>query len=435
MAIGISSFQTIYQTYYPDASLPYLVPKEAVLLNMFLGGNTDGQVSGDVVDMPWLFGPSTGVSQTYSTAANLANNAPQALRPTVRMSQLYKNASFLDKDNILSQGEASYGELMETVIAGYRADFLNKVDQLFHGNGTGNRCAVTYTNTNAAKLPLVSAPTQLTNDTGAKLGAPVGQAVFEKNDSVVLTSTNPNDGTAPTVVAGPFSISSVDGVANTITLSADPGLVDGRVYGVALAGDTLGFSAALLLPALIGVAAYNPYGGPTAGESFLGVDRSVYGTRTAGTYFDGSVNYSMEQAIRKGATAMKNTGVETGGVTACLYPDDYDTLDFKMTSQNRYSSHELGVVFFDSIAISSTMGRLNIVVDTHQQKGQARLYAPNACQLMYRGGLPHFATLSTGLDEQWGNNYDGREKRMRAYLQLRCRDPRKLNVTLLPQSI
>ncbi len=433
MAIGISSFQTLYQTYYPDSELPYLTPKDAVLLNMFLGGNTDGQVSGDVVDMPWLYGPAAGVSQTYAVAANLANNAPAALRPTVRMSQVYKNMSFLDKDNILSEGEASYGELMETTVKGVRNDFLSNVDQLLHQNGSGVRAAITYTTANGALLPLVGSVTNLT--TSGSAGAPVGQTIFEVNDSVVLTTTNPNDGTVAVIAAGPLLVASVDGNANTVTLASDPGLSNATVYGIAKTGDTLGFNSSLLLPSIIGVAAYNPYGGPASGESFLAVDRSKYGTRLAGTYFDGSSGYSFEQALRKGLTGMKNTGVETGGVTACLYPDDFDTMDFKMTAQNRYQSHELGVVFFESIAINSTMGRCNVVVDVHQEKGRGRLYGPNCIQLMYRDGLPHFAKLDTGLSEQWGANYDGREKRMRAYLQTRCRDPRKLAVVKLPASI
>jgi hypothetical protein len=51
---------------------------------------------------------------------------------------------------------------------------------------------------------------------------------------------------------------------------------------------------------------------------------------------------------------------------------------------------------------------------------------------MYRDGLPHVATLGDGSTEQWGQNYDGREKRLRAYFQMRVRDPRKLGVGKLP---
>lgn len=436
MAIGISSFETLYQTYYPDASLPYLTPKDAVLLNMFLGGSTDTKVSGDLVDMPWLYGPASGVSQSYSVAANSANNAPQALRPQVRMSQAYKSLSFLDKDDILSRGEASYGDLMETTIAGARMDFLSKIDQLLHQNGSGVEAAVTYTTANGAILPFVSSRTGLNAGTTYYASAPVGQTLFEINDSVVLTSTNPTDGTLPTVVAGPFTIVAVNSSGgNSVTLSSDPGLTDTRAYGIALTGNTLGFASANLNPAVIGVQAYNPYGGVTTTDSFLGVNRNTYGNRLAGTFFDATSGYSIEQGIRKGLTQMKNTGVQGGGVTAAMHPDDYDTLDFKATAQNRYTQHELGAVFFDALAINSTMGQARCVVDTHQEKGMTRLYAPGCIELMYRNSLPHFATLRTGLDEQWGANYDGREMRMRAYLQTRCRDPRKLGVVQLPVSL
>jgi hypothetical protein len=439
MAIGISSFETIYQTYYPDADLPYLTPKDAVLLNMFLGGSTDGQVSGDVVDMPWLLGAAPGVSQTYVTAANLSNLAPTAVRPQVRMSQVYKNLSFLDKDQILSQGEAAYGELMETTIKGSRQDFLCSLDELLHGNATGNRVAFAWASATPTVLALVPAPATLAGDTAGtrQLGAGVGQTFFEVGDQIVINSTNPADGTLAVTISGPYSVTAVDGNKNTVTISASPAadLINLSVYAIAIAGDVLGFNSALLLPGLIGVGNYNPYGGVGVTDNFLGVNRSIYGTRAAGTYFDATSGYSIEQGLRKGATQMKNTGLEAGGVTSCMHPDDYDTLDFKLTSQNRYGSHQLGQVFFDSIAISSTMGRMDTVVDVRQAKGQTRLYAPNPIELMYRNGLPHFATLRSGLDEQWGTNYDGREMRMRAYVQTRCRDPRKLSIVALPVSI
>lgn len=435
MAVGISNFQTLYQTYYPDSELPYLIPSSAVLLNMFLNGSTIPNVSGDVVDMPWLAGPPTGTSQTYSIAAGLAGNAPKALRPQVRVSQLYKNISILDKDNLLSKGEAAYGELMEVTVKGARMDFLNKLDMLLHLNGSGNRAAFTWASATPKVLTFVNAVTQLTGDTnGAALGGPVGQTVFEVGDQVVVTSTNPSDGSIPTVVAGPYNVVSVDGNANSITLDQDPTafLTNTNTYAVALAGDNLGFSSALLNPAIIGVAAYNPYGGVSTTDSFLGVNRSQFGTRYSGTYFNATTGFSIEQGLRKAATGMKNTGIESSGVTVCLHPDDYDTLDFKMSAQNRYATHEIGVAFFDSLRINSTMGSMNMVVDVHQAKGQARLYAPNAMELMYHDSLPHFASLRGGEEEAFGRNYDGRELRLRAYVQTRTRDPRRLAVVALP---
>lgn len=432
--IDQQTFQTLYQTYYPDASLPYLLPEELPLINYLIGGNTDGQVSGDVVDMPWLFGAAAGFSQTFSNAQNQAANAPQALRPQIRLSQAYKVMGFQDKGETLSDGEASYGDLMEVTVDGARRDFLSKLDQLDHLNGSGNVGSITYTGTPQANAVVFNiAPTQLTGDTlGSPVGTSVIQTLFEINDQIVFTSTNLNDGTPPTVVAGPFTIKEVDSDNNTIYLDSNPPLTIGNTYGVAGAGNTMGFNAALIYPSVIGVEAYNPYGGVSQSDNFLGVNRSIYKSRTAGTWADVSKNFSMEGGIRRLATKMREAGVPPGGVWCGMYPTDYDALDTKLTTQNRYADHRLGEVFFDAIVINSTMGRINVIADPHQSQGRFRLYAPGAMQKMYRNGLPHFAMLRNGTDEQWGANYDGREKRLRAYEQNRCMDPRKLATGLLP---
>lgn len=434
MAAGISNFQTIYQTYYPDDQLPYLVPSTAIVLNMALGGSTDGRVSGDVVDMPWLYDEAAGVSQTFSVAQSAAGNAPAAVRPTVRMSQMYKVVSFLDKDEILSQGEASYGDLMEVTMKGVRNNFLSNLDQVLRGNGSGNRASFTWASATPTVLALNSVPTGLTGDsTGSALGSPVGQTVFTKGDSVVITSTNPKDGTAPTQAAGPFTITGISGAANTITISANPGLTNGNVYGIAKAGDTLGFNSALLTPAAIGLDAFNPYGGVATTDSFLGVNRSAYDTRLSGSWGDFSTNFTVEQAIKRLATQMTNSGVEPGGFTVGMFPSDMDALDIKLQTQQRYTSTQVGVFYHEGIAVNTSAGRVNVISDPHQAQGLFRMYAPNALQLMYRDGLPHLARLKDGQTEQWGQNYDGRETRLRAYFQLRVRDPRKLGIGKLAQ--
>ena len=444
MAIGISNFETLYQTYYPDSQLPYLLPKNLPLLNMVLGGSTDGQVSGDVIDMPWLAGPATGVSQTFATAQAMAGNAPQSLRPQVRLSQLFKVISILDKDQIQSQGSASYGELMEVTVRGARMDILNKLDYLLHANGTGNRASFTFASATPTVLSLNSTPTGLTGDTfGIALGAPVAETLFEINDQVVITSTNRADGTAPTIVAGPVTVTAVTSLINpvggqsqsiTVSASLAGSLTNSSVYGIALAGDTLGFSTALLNPSIIGLDAFNPYGGPQSGESFLGVNRTVFPTRYAGNWINGS-NLNIEQALKRSATMMANSGVEPGGLVALMNPLDFDSLEAKLQSSARYMATELGVFFFDAIALNTAMGKVSVVCDPHVQQGFVRFVAPGALQLMYRNGLPHVATLTGGVNEQWGANYDGREQRLRSYAQMRCVDPRRLGIVKLPSVV
>lgn len=434
MAVGISNFSQIYQTYYPDDQLPYLVPSTAVVLNMALGGSTDGQVSGNQIDMPWLFDEAAGVSQTFSVAQAAAGNAPSALRPTVYLSQAYKVLSFLDKDEIMSRGEASYGDLMEVTMKGVRNNFLSNIDLMLRGNGSGNVASFTWASATPTVLAFNSIPTGLTSDTtGAVLGSPVGPTAFTKGDSVVITSTNPKDGTAPTTVAGPFTVTGLSGLGNTITISANPGLTNGNVYGVAKAGNTLGFNTSMLTPGVIGLDAYNPYGGVSATDNFLNQNRSTaIDQRVAGSWGDFSTNFTVEQAIKRCATLMTNSGVEPGGFVIGMFPTDMDALDLKLQTQQRYTSTQVGVFYHEGIALNTSAGRVSVIADPHQAQGFFRVYAPGAMQLMYRDGLPHVATLKNGQTEQWGQNYDGRETRLRAYFQMRVRDPRKLAIGKLP---
>lgn len=434
--IDNSTFQTLYQTYYPDDSLPYLLPEDLPLVNMLVGGNNDGlMVTGDVVDMPWLFGAPAGFSQTFATAQNQAANAPQAIRPQVRLSQAYKVMGFLDKAERQSQGPASYGDLMEVTVGGARMDFLSKLDQLMQGNGSGNVASFTWASATPTTITFNSTPTGLTGDTnGAALGAAVIQTMFEVNDQIVITTTNPSDGTSPTVTAGPFTVVSVDGVANTLVINANPNLTDGNVYGVAGAGNTMGFSSALIYPSIIGVGSYNPYGGVKSTDSFLGTSRFAFQPRLTGSWLDASSKYSIEGGAKKLSSMMRNSGVRPGGCIMMAHSDDVDALDAKLQTQQRYSQPQIGSFFFEGLRVSSGLGSLSIVVDPHRQKGLPRIYKPGCVQLMYSGGLPHFATLSNGTDEQWGLTYDGREKRLRAYIQTRAIDPRGLGVVKIAKT-
>lgn len=411
MAINASAFQTLYQIYYPDSELPYHLPENLPLLNMLMGGNTDGQVSGYVTDMPWLLSPSTGVSQSFNIAQQASNNAPTALRPQVYLSQLYKLVDFSDKSEYLSRGEAAYGDLMENVMSGVRMDFLNKLDQLCHGTGSGVRCSIAASATSAT----------------ITLGTNAAETYFEIGDRIVTTTNNPTDGTAPTFSQGPFTVTAVG--QNTITINTSITVTSSQF--VAIYGDTLGFSSALVDPAIIGVGAFNPYTAPTAGENFLGVDRSVFVNRAAGYRYDGSTR-SIEAATKRIATYMSQGGVASGGAKVFYAPTDMDALEDKLASYQRFSQSQLGVFFFDSIALNSPLGRLECVADPHQDSGYARLYKPGGLELQYKDGLPHLASLSGGVNEEFGQNFDGRSLRLRGYCQLRCLDGRKQGIVKLP---
>ena len=417
MAITSGSFQSLYQVYYPQAELPYLVPQNLPLINMLVGGNSDGAVSGFITDMPWLLSPSVGVSQSFSEAQTQSNNAPTPLRPQVRLSQIYKLVDFSDKDELLSDGAASYGDLMENVVGGARNELLSNLDQLCHGAGSGIRCQV------AAGVAVTTTTIPLTTQ--------ATETFFELNQRIVICSNAPTSGVPPTIVQGPLVVTNVS--QTSITVNAVSGADIQGLY-IAKAGDTMGFNTASLEPSLIGMDAYNPIVAPQPRENFLGVDRSVFSTRASGYRFDGSTR-SSEAAIKRLATLMSQGGVNAGGAKVFMAPVDMDALEDKLASYQRFQQSQLGVFFFDSIALNSPLGRLEIMSDPHQTQGFARIYSPGGLQLQYRNGLPHLATLSGGVDQEFGQNFDGRSVRLRAYTQIKCLDPRKQGIVALPATV
>jgi hypothetical protein len=415
MSVGISTFQTLFQTYYPESDLPYLVPDNLPLLNMI---PKEGGLSGDVIDMPFLYGAKQGVSQSFDAAAAQSGGSPNSVRPTVRCSQMYDIVEFLDKDWVLSQGEAAYADLFQKTMTGAMMAFNNEMDLLLHAEGNGVRGQVSSVSTNVITL----------TSTGS-YALPL-ETTFEVGMQVQPATSAPVDGSVPAGLGSPVTITNVDGDARTITVS------DGSVFDsttnkyIVVRGNGIGFSASNTNGALIGLGAFNPYTAPSASENFLGIDRTRYTTRLAGYRYDGS-SRSIEDAIKRLAAKMSMGGVKSASV-ALVNPLDWDSLDSKLGSNVRYSSVQSVTYGFDSIVLNTAAGRLDVVSDPHQQLGYCRVLDPSALVLRHALTLPHLADIQGRTQEQ-GANFDGRTVRLRAYMQLCLKDPRKLGIVKLPQ--
>jgi hypothetical protein len=432
MSIGIANFQTLFQSFYPEIDLQYLIPDNLPLLNAV--PKTE-YVSGDVIDHPFLYGTPAGYSTDFNVAQTQAGNAPRAVRASLRMSQAYKNLEFLDKDTILSQGQDAYADLFQKTVEGAFALFYNQMDMEGHGSGTGWRGTVaalpgTANPTNGATLPantisLTSAlPLEATFDQDQQLqfatyaGFPLLGSIFP-----------PSDGRQATTLSPIVQVTAVDPIAQTLTLSDASQATVGCF--VVQAGGAVGFSSANLYGGLIGMDAWQPYGGvPATGDNFCGINRQVYNTRLAGYYFDGS-RLSMEDAVKRLSAKMSLGGARSA--TLCLmHPLDVDALDSKMMTFGRYSTFDTAMYGFDSIVIKGAAGRIDVVSDPHQARGFARLVDASTWVIYHRLALPHVVDVDGRTVEQ-GLNFDGRTARIRAYFQMACYEPHKNGIVKLPQ--
>jgi len=431
MAVGIQNFQTLFQTFYDRDSLPWLIPDNLPFLNLI--PKKDG-LSGDIIDHPFKYGAAQGYSADFATANSAAGSAPRAARATLRCSQAYDFVEFFDKDKALSEGDAAYEDLVTDVMTGKIMDFNKNLDLDLHGSGTGWRGTV------------AAIPGQINPFTGATLAqnqiavaTAFGlEAVFDQDQllqAAVYTGFPltgsifpPADGRAPTTLSSQVMVTAVDGISRTLTLT-DATAFTANSF-IVQAGGAIGFNASNTYGAIIGADAWVPFGGVTQTDSFCGLNRSIYPTRLAGYWMDGS-RLSIEDAIKRMSAKMSQGGARSTNV-GLINPLDFDALDSKLGMNVRYGTVQSATYGFDSIVINGAAGRIDMVPDPHQPQGYVRLIDPSTWLFNHKYGIPHIVDVENRTMEQ-GGNFDGRTARLRMYGQLRCMEPQKNGIVKLPQ--
>lgn len=432
MAIGIQNFQTLFQTYYGDGKLDWLVPDNLPFLNMI---EKVGELSGDIIDHPFLYGTPQGYSIDFNTAMQQASNPARAARAMLRCSQAYAAVEFFDKDRALSEGDAAYADVVTTVLTGKIMDFNNQLDLDLHAGGTGWRGTVGAV---AGGTNPVTGATLGTNQifVTSALGL---EAVFNQDQQIQAVAYSgytpptgsifpPADGRTPTSTSNPVQITAVDAMARTLTLT-DASAFTAGVY-IVQSGGAIGFNTSNLYGGIIGMDAWNPYGGVTGSDLFCGLNRSIYPTKLAG-YTRNFQNLSIEDAIKRGSAVMSQGGARTTNI-GLLNPLDFDALDSKMGTNVRYGTVSTATYGFDSIVINGAAGRMDMVSDPHMPQGFVRLIDPTTWKLCHKFDIPHIVDVESRTMEQ-GANFDGRTARLRFYGQLRCMAPHKNGIFRLPQ--
>lgn len=423
MPVGIQNFQTLYKTCFPKRDLPWLIPENLPFLNMI---PKDDSMEGDIIDHPFKYGAAQGYSPDFATAQAQAGTAPRACRVQLRCSQAYDFVEFFDKDKEFATGDGAYGDLVLETLKGKYADFLKNVDLDAHAGGTGWRGTV-------AALPGGINPvdgTTLPANTIAVSSGFALEATFDQ-DQLIQAATYagfplpgspfpPSDGRLPTTLSGNVQILAVDGNARTLTVT------DASVFSVGSfivnAGGAIGFSSNNQYGAIVGMDAWQPYGGVASTDAFLGINRSVYPTRLAGYSFDGS-RLSIEDALKRAGAKMSQGGARNSNIIL-TNPMDFDSLDSKLGSGKVYAEIKTATYGFESIVLNTASGRCDVVSDPHMIQGFARIIDPSTWLLSHKKELPHLVEVEDRHMEQ-AATFDGRTARIRAYPQIRCFEPHK----------
>jgi len=207
-------------------------------------------------------------------------------------------------------------------------------------------------------------------------------------------------GVAGVIRAGADTISAVDRNAGTFQL-AGGAVPAGWIAGPP--GDFL-FQEGDLLAAggtvVTGLSGWLPTVAPVAGDAFFGLDRSIDPTRLAGSRFNG-IGLPIEEALKRISTLIVRNGGRPD--TVFLNPIDYERLELSLEGRARFETMTTQVggkrsatVGFDSMIITTTAGKANVVADVDCPQGTGYMLQMDTWEMHHLKGLPHMLTRGAG---------------------------------------
>ena len=235
----------------------------------------------------------------------------------------------------------------------------------------------------------------------------------------LVTLTNPSDivhfevnmminaadwdgtGAAGVIRATVDTISAVDRNAGTFQLAGGAAPVG---WTAGPPGDYL-FQEGDLLAAggavVTGLAGWLPTAAPVLGaDNFFGLDRGIAPTRLAGSRFNG-VGLPIEEALKRISTLIVRNGGRPD--TVFLNPIDYERLELSLEGRARFETMTTQVggkrsatVGFDSMIITTTAGKANVVADVDCPQGTGYMLQMDTWEMHHLKGLPHMLTRGAG---------------------------------------
>lgn len=172
-----------------------------------------------------------------------------------------------------------------------------------------------------------------------------------------------------------------------------------------------------------GVGAWVPSTAPTGGDSFGGLDRSLYGSVASGIRFSGS-GLPMKSALIQCAELAVNEGASPE--YAFVNPTDYASLVDSLGTYVRYNTVKPfdATVSFEGVVVATSDGSVTVLADRSVNKGTCYLLDMNTWELFSAGQIISPADAIGGQFWRMRDGYDLFEGRWCSPLaQLTCTAP------------
>jgi hypothetical protein len=226
--------------------------------------------------------------------------------------------------------------------------------------------------------------------------------------STLRTSTGP---------IGYMKVTAVDYDNNKITVSTTTG--DSTTQMGLTAADQIYFKGSFN-NACSGTNAWIPSVRTSLSTPFNAVDRSVFPSRLAGIYFDGST-YGLAEALERGLARGKKEGSMPEVIW--LNYNRFADLSLELGAKVVREPVKIGAFAFDSIKIYAAGREVRVLADQNFQDGEALAVTKDAWYFWSLKGAPRFITKDMGMTMLIEPASDGFELRLGWNGELVCRSP------------
>lgn len=402
------------ELYTGDDYMKDLVYKKNPFLALVPKDESPSGFAGKYIPVPLVYGTPQGRSANFANAQSNQTAAAVSSFFVYRVSN-YQLVTITNE--LLEATKDNAGAFVDEAKLHMDTGFRNISNDIAHdlfGDASGSRGQIASISTGV--ITLVD-PQTVVN--------------FEVGMTLVSYSVSGTTFTQSTSAALGYVIG-VNRSVGTVTVSASAGGAAGTPTNwstsfpnLAVQGD-VAFGAITLQTSFLkisGLGAWLPAAGPSSGENFWGVDRSVDSTRLAGVSFDGSAE-SIEEALIDAAALVAREG---GQPDMCFMGfGSYAALEKSLGAKVQYVDvkHDEADIAFSGIRIHAPYGPITVIPDRSCPSKTAFLLQMDVWKLRSLGKAPHVLTYGLeGLEGIRVGNADALEIRIGLYGNLICSAP------------
>jgi hypothetical protein len=408
--------QRIFDAVYETSPLFALMKKET----NFVGKN---------MSVPVRFGNPQGRNATFASALNQANSSGlyslgvgQGTSGKDFIVYRQKDYAFINVDNdVLLASESDQGAFLSALEDEMKGAIAALTQSLGGALFRGTKGFIGVINSTDPETTISTSADTFTvalATTTDIVNFEVGQVIEARDPSTPTTIRAADNGTAGSKAL----VVAVDRDAGTILVKPINGSTGAHITTITAtdfaAGDTLNIVGDYNSK-ILGLADWIPYTAPSAGESFLTVDRSVDPVRLAGQRADVSTLDPEEQLITGLTRMAPNTGKPTHAV---MNPDDWRGLALALGSKVQTEYMTLGTIGFEYFKVHGPKGAVVVLADPFCPLGYAYLLDMSVWAFASLGDAPRIVDIDGNTTRQSTVN-DGTTALLAVYGNLICRAP------------